>query len=342
MDILGIIEDVNEKIIKYSKTIPVSLGMSGLMGYCIYFYESSRLFRNKQYEKIAGELIDVIYKRTSSVSSIDIENGFIGIGMGLRHLLKNGFLKGKINTLLEPIDIHVFRALAFSKIENPGNKLKSELLYYCCIRYQDQKEGSEGEFIFRELIFSLLNSYIFFPEGELSEPYSFSLYFQPPYFLNALSKAASFEPFQSKVKKIADEISHKLMSKLPVLHSHRLYLTCGMSRLSALFDFPAWEKHIHLLRKETDINFILTDEMGNRDIFIQDGLSGLWHLLLDYNRTASDFYMIQYDPQSFFDTIVSSDTWNELINNEQFLKQNMGFYRFSGVSLLLLMHNKEK
>ncbi|MDR0836532.1 MAG: hypothetical protein LBN11_08155 [Tannerella sp.] len=317
-------------------------GLTGKLGFCIYLYTRNKLDAKIQYENLADELIDVIYSGINEFLPPDIENGLTGIGLGIRYLIKEHFIEGDINELLEKIDISVFKTIYFPKDGLvPDNRLKAELLYYCGVRYEDREKGASGECILKKLIFNILNSCTSISDDFLEEPDSFSLSFRLPFFLYSLGTVAACEPFRHKVKTIMDEMTNKVVSLLPVLHSHRLYLLWGMCRLAKTFRIPAWEEHIRLLRNSININRIISNEIQGEDIFLKTGLTGIGYLLQDYNKMVDDTEKILYDPALFHERITTSVTWRKLQHDEQFLKTNMGLSGFCGAALLLLNNMKD-
>lgn len=89
------IEILNQQLTTLSDT-PISLGLSGKMGYCIYFYIIGK--NNDQYTQIADSILDSIVTRIPYYNySLDLKNGLPGIGLGINYLFKNQFVCGEIN-----------------------------------------------------------------------------------------------------------------------------------------------------------------------------------------------------------------------------------------------------
>jgi hypothetical protein len=309
--------------------------LSGKMGYCIYFYKMAKITGNAEYEKTAGMLLDSVCAGLKNFRVMDIENGLAGIGLGINFLVREKLIGGNINEMLKEFDISLSKLLLFPDKEKPADiRLKIQLLYYYGIRIQNQKKGGNEEFIFIELIFKILNSFIVFSDELLEEPYIFSIDFRLPFFLHTLGVIAKSYMFRSKVKKIADEISFKIKSKIPVLHSHKIYLMWGMLSLIKEFDLPTWSTHVQLLKRETDINQMFTCEFKDGNIFFKDGITGTMFLLTAYNMMVEDSEKLLYDSQYLKNRIQTSKTWKLLLNDDCFFRFNSSLNGFCGISLL--------
>ena len=339
------IEKVNHKMIdmiKNNQAFQSPVGLNGMMGLCMYFYQMSRKMENSQYEDTADKICDFVSATINKSISLHIENGLTGIGLGLIKLIKEEYVEGNINEILEEIDVLVYKTIFFDEDKIIDLQLTTELLYYCCVRYKEQKVGSEGEFIFRNLIFRMLNSYDFLSEENFNEPSSFSLHFHLPFFLRVMGLIVNLEPFRQKVKKIAEDMTNQIISKIPVLHAHRLYMIWSMIELTKNIELPAWEKHLRLLKNEIDVHKIIEHEILPDNIFFIDGFTGILYLLTEYNKMVSEIDKISFDVSVFFNKISDSFTWRKLLFDEKFLTDNMGMNGFCGTALVLINNLKNE
>ncbi|MDR0606047.1 MAG: hypothetical protein LBG80_17300 [Bacteroidales bacterium] len=336
-------DNLKNEILVISKTLSTIVNdikhlglMSGKMGYCIYFYHASIFAKEKQYNVIADQLLDSICKEADEKISLDIPFGLAGIGLGIDYLIKRRYVEGNINDVLEKIDIPVFNMISFKSNQLPVDfRIKIQLLYYCYVRLQCQKDKSDGCFIFEHIIFKLLNSIIQFSSELWEEPYSFSLRYQLPFFLYILGLLSTINTFRDKIRKMTDEITHYVISQIPVSHAHRLYLIWGMSYPVKEFNLSSWEKHIQLLKREIDVTHILNNEFEDKNIFLEEGISGVLLLLILYNDSVNNEDKIKYDVTPFINKIASSATWMRLKNDIDFLKMNSGLNGFCGISLII-------
>lgn len=96
----------NHLIINSSFLTDLSL-FHGKTGIVLFFYEYARYTNNPIYEEFAGELLDEIFDEVHDGISVDFENGLSGIGWGILYLLKNKFIAGNPNDILEDIDMKI-------------------------------------------------------------------------------------------------------------------------------------------------------------------------------------------------------------------------------------------
>ena len=126
----------------------------GKMGLCIYFYNLSRLEETKEeYKQVAEKFLDDVINKLSNKNNMGTAHVLAGIAVGISHLVKEKFVEGDINEILENVDGHIFKLLAFLKSEesNYPKPMLIPLLYYLWLRYTEQTL-SEDKYIFQELI----------------------------------------------------------------------------------------------------------------------------------------------------------------------------------------------
>jgi hypothetical protein len=101
------------------------------------------------------------------------------------------------------------------------------------------------------------------------------------------------------------------------------------------YNLTSWTKHIQLLKQEIDIVHILNNEFKNKNIFLENGISGIMWLLLMYNNSVCDENKIEFDTDLFIDKITLSTTWIRLKNDMDFFRVNSGLNGFCGISLII-------
>jgi hypothetical protein len=318
---------------------PYPFGLRGKLGVCIMMDYLNRFKANAEFEKCADDLLDEVYTNTNDLMPLDIDSGITGIGLGISHLIEQGFVDENVNEALIKIDVPIYKNIVFPK---EGVKtdylLTNELLYYCINRFKQQQHGSEEAQIFKSLLFKLLNAYVEFPEKLMDEPVAFSLRYPLPFFLHCLGLLAELEPFYEKIRQMAEEITYRITTHIPLLAGHSLYLLSGMQRLMKTVQIPLWEKHAARLRNEIDIQDIIKEEIHEPNIFFTDGLAGLWYLVDEYNQSSDE--KIVCDSGLFEDRIFGSTSWRKLLHDDIFLKENIGLSQFGSVVLQLLKHLK--
>jgi hypothetical protein len=333
------IEQLHHRLLSsLDPTYPTGLA-HGKMGLSIYFYHLSRLENDPKFQAIAEQILDqVIENGLSSNQSINVEEGLAGVGLGIIHLVKAGFVEGDVNELLEDIDQVIYRKLAF--LENNTNYPSDELLhliYYHYCRLIDQP-NKHDRYPFEQLMIKLLNIfYANLTDDFLNESSTFSVYhYQLPLFLWITAKLLEQGFYDYRIYKMLDEMRLNVLSRFPVLHSNRLYLLWGMLALRPYLKDCSWQDYIQLLYKEIDLGKIFQQEMKDRTIFISNGVGMMFLLLEAINRDYPD-YRMAYDPQFIYERIIQSDAWNAMIEKEYFYNIHRGLLNgFTGAYLILL------
>jgi hypothetical protein len=250
-------------------------------------------------------------------------------------------LGGDINDVLEEVDSHIFKSLAFVNTEEPFY-LKStliNLLYYFYVRYTEL-QSPDGKYLYQELIIKLIEMF----RHNLStdffrEQSSFSVQnYQPPVMLYILSKICELNIYSHRITKIIEEFADRILSDVPVLHANRLYLLAGLLNIKPCL--PGYQKeigeHAGLLKERIDVEHIMNVECKNQDIYVKDGLSFVYILLFMIQKYYPE-YAVEFNPRSLYNRIKNSDAWNTLINRDYYLYLRKGLYDgFPGANLVLM------
>lgn len=334
---------LNSKLLSIvDQNFPIDL-VRGKLGLCIYFYYLSRWEENSEYEQIAEKMLDDVISRFSETRDITVESGLAGIAIGINHLIKEKFIEGDINEILEDVDSVIFKKIAFLPFKDLKNKIQKadliHLLYYLYVRYIEQI-NVDDKYLFQELIIKAIEMFKEdLQDTFFKEPFSLSLQnFRLPLFLYIISKIYDLDIYKDKITKILEEYVFQILSVYPVSQANRLYLLCGLINIRICL--PGYKKeiasHIQLLKESIDINYILNTELRNQDIYMADGASSVY-LLLFYLQTQHPEFRIDYDLQLFFDKIYNSEAWSRLLNQEfYFRKYSRLFDGFPGAYLILL------
>ena len=310
----------------------------GKMGFSVYFFHLSKIKSNPEYQSIAEQLLDEILQHNlSSNHPIDVEDGLAGVGLGVTWLVKNQFVEGDLNEILEDIDNSIYRRLAFQ--ENSAHFSPTQLLHltgYLYIRLKEQTDANLRT-VYQDLIIKVLN--ILFTKIDddfLNESYSFSVYhYQLPVWLWLISRLLGANFYNYRIYKILDDLQLRILSRFPLLHSNRLFLLWGMLHLMPHLHHESWNKYIRLMYREISLDEILENEMKDRKMFISNGLSMIYILLHSINSNFPE-YRIPFDPQTIYDKLQNSDAWNALLERDYFYQIHHGLLNgFPGVQLVL-------
>ena len=331
-----IIPQLNEKLIcLFDKS--ALLGSSyGKMGISLYFYYLSRRYKNKKFENIAENILDDIFEKIGTEYSIDLLHGLSGIGLGVNHLVKNGYVAGNINSILSDVDDKIFKTLCYSKYSDNIDVLsKIHILYYLNTRLRDQKRESEQEWLYQELMIQTINDI----HCQLSSdfyiaPISYKITYQLPQYLYVLSEIYKSGFYNNKIIKLVEEAEVYILSILPSLNSSKLYLLWGVDSIIQQINMPKLIGHKNLIFRELDTNKILNEELNDKNIYIHDGFSGIYLLLSSIQKYFDKKEFLQYK-KSITEKIESSSEWGLLMNEPNYFEKKMGLLNgYCGVSLV--------
>lgn len=238
------------------KTYPVGL-MTGKLGLCIYYYYLSRWESKDELKLIAESYLDDVISRLSDIRDVKVESGLAGIAIGIHHLIKEKFVEGDINEILEDVDSAIFKKIAFLKYKDLKKYIPKtdliHLLYYLYIRYIEQR-SFDAQYIFQELIIQTIEMLKKDLQSNFfNEYFSFSLHdFSIPIFLDIIGKIYHLNIYKERISKILKEYINRIISLYPVSHGNRLYLLCGL--ISVQSCLPDYKKeiddHIRLLKEK--------------------------------------------------------------------------------------------
>ncbi len=301
-----------ESLASPASRYPLSL-FHGKMGLVIYLYLMSRLEGETKYEQTAEELLDEIIAALLPTHPIGVADGLAGISLGVTFLIKKGFIEGDINELSEDIDNAVFKRLSLEDYRAGMSAIELiHLLFYLCSRLEEQTDP-DRRFILEELAIRVINTlYTIIREGFFDEYYSFSIYdYKTPPFIWILGRFLSMGFYTDRIGMIIETLTHQIISRLPILHSNRLYVLAAVLPILPYVKDPRWKDYAQMLHREIDIEHILQSEMLDRNIFFISGLPTIYLLLCYINRNYPD-YEIPFDPRVIHKRITDSDAWAAL------------------------------
>lgn len=303
----------------------------GKMGLSVYFFRLARMKNNENYnnlaEEIIGDICEEIGKNYQSINPIELIIDTIAIN----YLIDNSYISGDVNDIISEIDIFVYR-----EILNAVDRLNKQdiliALYYFCIRLEKQNEGTEDDFIFKELIIGFFNKLLYpIDEELLIEPPCYSIYYKLPQFIYLISKIYTLGFYNYKVDSILKERLPLFLSRIPVMHSHRLYLLWSLIHVRKVMNSNVWGDHIKMLYENIDIDRIVTKELLDKDLFIEDGISSIYLICSEINKMSDK---IIFDENLFIEKIEKSNIWED----SQWRKENLSFLGgFTGLMLIIEM-----
>ena len=339
------IDTLNKKIISSIDKKKSSNLTDGKMGLCIYFYHLSRWESNNGYLQVAEKLLNDVVNNLSNKSDLSVETGLAGIAVGINHLVKENFVEGDINEILEDVDSRIFKHLIFLK-DNELTSRKPELihyLYYLYLRYTELL-SSDDKYIFQELIIKTVEMiYSDLKADFFNENFSFSVKsYQTPLLLYVISKICSLNIYNKRVEKIIEEFIGSILANIPLLQANRLYLLWGILHIKPYLpnSRDKINSHISFLKERIDIEYIMNEELKNQDIYMKDGLS-LVYMLLFFIQEKFPEYVVDYSPQTIYNRIKNSEAWNTLLYSEYYHSIHKGLFDGFPGAILVLSHIKK-
>ena len=337
---LSKIEALDKKVFDLKENFPIGLA-DGKMGQCVYFYYTGRMSQNEEYKQKSETLIGEILGQAGNSKVYDIKDGLAGIGLAVDYLMKNKFVNGDINEILNDVDNELFRQIC-KPVEYGINdySLQMQLVYYFLVRLKDQKKNSENEYFFREAIISGLN-YI---SGKINqilgdEPVSFNM--ENPLLQSLYVLSECEELYKDKINIILKEISLHILARIPVLHANRLYLLYVMDKVNKNIETKGWDEHIKLLARETNVEYIIEKELPE-EMFFANGLPAIYFLLSGLGDYFSSDSISKYK-NMIISKIETSPLWNKLLDDENNLRKRCGLFSgYMGTSLLLQKHYNDE
>jgi hypothetical protein len=338
---------INEKLIKQLSTKDISLDFFyGKMGICIYLFEYGKLFNENKFLQLGESLIDDIYEQIqkNKLSDFNLNYDLVGASLGFDYLIKQKYVKGNINDILEHIDHIIFMQFLYGQgVKKKSLKESFFLLYYFIIRLESQKKRSDNEFIFQELIIEELNSlYLNNLSVLFEEPSKYTIYYWTPIFLYMLERIYRQGFYNERIINVLREITPKILSKFPVLHSNRLFLAWGMSNVkNIIINSQIWNEHLGLITEHINFEKIVFQELKDKDIYLTNGITSIYLLFSDIIKKAGNVVgPVDYD--IFNKKIEQSEVWNEILSSSEYFKEHMGLIDgICGVILVNQIMNKK-
>lgn len=316
----------------------------GTMGLSLYFYHLARFTGDEKSEEIADKMIDSILELiTNKVVEPSFEKGLAGIGFGLEYLVQNDFIDANTDDILADIDDRIFYDIMNREQQITKNTLQG-YMFYLLMRLKSSKDR-EKRFILIQLTTHVINMLGRAIDKKLflfAEPQVFNLLWELPVLLLTLSRAYQLGIHQRKIELLLKELTPNVTTCMPQKHSHRLFLYMGMKSIANQIHMIEWVEHIERLRTSFSVDRMIDDELSNKALSIQIGVSGVALILMECQKLCDD---LEVDYTKLLARLRSSD----MIHDYTVEKDKMGMNAFSlslgvaGVGLMsILLQTKQK
>jgi hypothetical protein len=173
--------------------------LNGKMGFAIFFFHYARHTGDLTYEDFAVSLMEEIQEEIHAGTPFCLDEGICGIGWGIEYLVREGFVDGDADFLLEDIDRYIMQINLSGLNDMSLEKGVRGIAGYVCMRYQGKPYSYSNPFLDKKYVMTLLdklydNKLINMPEAlllkkiaegktfEKNECYSINGYLHALYF----------------------------------------------------------------------------------------------------------------------------------------------------------------
>ncbi|MGB6152980.1 MAG: hypothetical protein WBG48_13440 [Pricia sp.] len=317
--------------------------MYGKLGAAVFLFVMSPLDKNSVSQKDAERLlIEVFTKTKGKILGYGFFHGLSGIAFGFNYLIQEGFVDGKVNEVLEPVDNTIYNTIAHSTDIPVG--LENGILGYLAYLLPRITDGSlllnkEKDYIFKRLLIVLVNRLADAIEEQklnTKEPIAFHITWDLPICLILLSSIVKLDLYSYKVEKILNHLSTTVLSLYPRLQSNRLILLVAMKYVLQEMNMKGWKEHSNVLKKGIDLEYILYDELKDKGINLANGTAGIYWLINQYNIFENET-TFKFNADDLIKRILQSSYWEEdFVINQQSLLHGL-----PGIGIMLA-HLKNK
>lgn len=130
--------------------------LNGKMGVAIFFFHYTGYTAKKVYKDFAGELINEIYKEIHVNYPCDFRDGLPGIAWGVEYLVRNRFVEGETDEILEELDRQILERDVRRIQDNTLDTGLKGLAYYVISRCANKEKSNR--IISEEYIFDLIKA----------------------------------------------------------------------------------------------------------------------------------------------------------------------------------------
>jgi len=278
------ITEFDKKTIQYSNSISDLGVMEGKMGACLYFYIAGKIQQKKYFTKQGELLLDEIFKSVSLSTPTNFGNGLSGIGWGLECLIQNNQVKGNSDKILEDIDNSILKTLStdFDLDIDFNDGLTGYMLYV--IQRLNSKRKSEKSLAFKlncELLIYILNSIdqkYLSSAHPITDDIQFDFFQNYPYLVKLLGFAFDLNLFNTKIRRMANELFRYFETSTHALNTNRLHLVLEIMILTNKLQSNKWNRLIDNLLYSICFENLIR-EIDATNLGFRSGLAGLKYCL---------------------------------------------------------------
>lgn len=301
----NLIKEYNEWLVKQN-VFSMSVGLlNGQMGLCLYWYQQSRIFSNKSYERKADQILEEVLNHIGHFTGVSFEDGLVGILMAINYLIEEKYIDGNVNTIFSDVNDKLFQYGYFRGIdpieeEDVNIAHLTWICIYFCQLIKKNTLAKEKEYLIKSFIIEGINTIekairdktFSLKPMTIFRPFSYML----PHLLFLIKEMYTIDLYNYKLDMFCLELSKKIIYNLPTDYGHRYMLLVSIKELSQEMGFvpKGFQEVIKVLSCLIDVKSI-TNEYRCFDLNLRQGLSGLLFYVHDdiYNSSLLDNFELK-------------------------------------------------
>lgn len=311
--------------------------LKGDMGVCIYFFVMGRIKSDPSLTKKAERVLKMILAQISNYKKLCVEDGIIGVALGITFLYRQKFIVGNVNEILADIDSYVYKSVGIVQEKDAHHEHLSPVLdslMYFVVRYEDETDKKRKKF-FREILVYLFNFiYIHRPDDFYQETFPFSLKKEAYLFIVVLVKLYKLGIERDRISKIFKEMQPFLFSNIPMLRANRFFLVTVVRLVGMCLKDSDWLDFANQQMQQINLVHILQEEFADKSILPLSGVIGVW-LLKEANCQMGFHENLEFEKYDIKTRILGSSLWNRIEIDGEFFSNCYSLDGYCGIKLFL-------
>lgn len=335
------LEKINEILMRHASALKNPGLFHGKMGISLYFFYLARHTKNPDHQNFAETLLDEVYEYIqNNKTTCGFADGLAGLAWAIIHLIENGFVEADADEVLSDADDQIYFHLHQTPDLNFGfpEGLLGYLTYVVAKISWRRQSGLDSDFVFERLLTDLWNRASIAIEDKRwrsSEPPFFNLNWDLPLLLVVLGQTMSLHFYENKLSKIIRILNPLVLSCFPYHHANKLYLSYSITQVLKSFDLPAWKRHADMIREEADLPLLLGRELGDKNIFLSNGLAGVSFISQELGHAF--FTKIKHQTD-ITEKILQSQYFHSITGGDPDMTADLGLLNgLTGIGFLLLL-----
>ena len=245
---------------------------------------------------------------------------------------------------LSEIDDIIFKRTAYL---NHGSSIDfieiTDVLYYLIVRLKTGMKDGMNRAIFIELTKKLFNMlYVERKMDFFEEPLPYTIYYILARFLHISAEMHALQIYPVRIEQIWKEIKPVVYSKVPYLSSNRFRLINSVQKIVSESDDEDWQEYLDTLCASFSFDNMLEKEMGNNQLFLTDGITGL--CLICFGNVKENGYseLFPTDISKTLAFIENSELYQRYVSKEICSDDRIGLDGMLGVYLLKYRLNESR